>query len=827
MSGRGLPPDQRRPFSLSEYAARARARTDPAVWDFIEGGAGQEQTLAANVRAFDGVRLRTRVLTGAGGCDPSTTVLGRRWAAPVAVAPMAYHTLVHPDGEAATAKAAGAAGVPLVVSTFAGRTFEDIAQAANAPLWLQVYCFRDRATTRRLIERAERAGFEALVLTVDTPRLGRRLRDLRSGFRLPPHVSPANLPADGTDYSSPSGHSRTAIDASLDWSVIAWLRSVSTLPVLVKGIMTGEDAARAVRAGADGILVSNHGGRQLDGSPATLDVLAEIADTVKGRCPLLLDGGVRRGRDVLAALALGADAVLLGRPVLHGLAVDGEPGAAHVLELVVDELAEAMMLTGTAGTAEVDRSLLHPPGTVSPSSATRAAPAARTRPPAPGGPTVLHREDLHGSVSDPVLDTMNFLNEITGRFPDAVSFAPGRPYEDFFDVEDVFGHIRRYIGHLTARGTSAAGIRTAMYQYGPTAGLIRELVADSLRADESIDVAPESIVVTVGAQEGMLLTLRALCAGPDDVLLVASPCYVGITGAARLLDIPVRPVGEGADGIDCADVESAVLAEKAAGRRPRAFYVVPDHANPSGVSMSSQARRELLETAARHDLLIIEDSPYRLVSPGARRPTLKSLDRDRRVVHLGSYSKSVFPGARVGFVVADQPVTDALGADSLLADELAKIKSMVTVNTPALSQAAVAGALLASGGRLTEHNAVPAEHYGEALRVTLEQLERQFPEDRRRELGISWNTPTGGFFLTVQVSFTADEGALLRSAGEHGVIWTPMSYFHPDGGGEHSIRLSFSYLSHGEIEEGVARLAAFLRAETSRGGAPTAAVAGR
>ncbi|MGW5691169.1 aminotransferase class I/II-fold pyridoxal phosphate-dependent enzyme [Streptomyces asiaticus] len=822
MTGRTAPSGASRPpLSLDEYAERARTRLGPEVWDFIEGGAGEERTLAANRAAFDRTRLSPRVLTGVGECDPSTTVLGRRWGAPVAVAPMAYHTLMHPDGETATARAAGAAGLPLVVSTFAGRTFAEIAAAATSPLWLQVYCFRDRDTTRRLIEHAEAAGFEALVLTVDTPRLGRRLRDLRNDFRLPPHIAPANLPADEADYSSPSEHGRTGLDPALDWSVIAWLRSVSRLPVLVKGVMTAEDARRAIAAGVDGIVVSNHGGRQLDGAPATLDVLAPIAAAVDGRCALLLDGGVRRGRDILGALALGADAVLLGRPVLHGLAVAGGAGAAGVLGLVLDELSEAMTLTGTATVADADASLLAGPEDTAAARHRRSGGAPLPDRPEPTGTATatLHKANLHRSVSDPVLDTMNFLNEITGRFPDVVSFAPGRPYEEFFDKDEILEHIRRYLDHLAAGGASDEAIRTALYQYGPTAGQIRELISDSLRADEGIHAPPGAIVVTVGAQEGMLLALRALFADPGDVLLVASPCYVGITGAASLLGVPVHPVEERADGLDVADVEAAVLTERARGRRPRAFYVVPDHSNPSGNTMSRRAREELLELAARHDLLILEDSPYRLVSPGIQLPTLKSMDHARRVIHLGSYSKSVFPSARVGFVVADQPVRDPSGAETLLADELAKIKSMVTVNTPALSQAAVAGALLACGGRLTERNAVPAKHYGEALRVTLEQLDRHFPEDVRDRLGIGWNRPSGGFFLTVRVPFPADNAALLRSAEDHGVIWTPMAYFYPGPGGERSIRLSFSYLSPAEIEDGIARLAAFLHAEIERPGA--------
>jgi (S)-3,5-dihydroxyphenylglycine transaminase len=428
----------------------------------------------------------------------------------------------------------------------------------------------------------------------------------------------------------------------------------------------------------------------------------------------------------------------------------------------------------------------------------------------------LRKDELHASVSDPVLDTMTFLNEVTMRYPEAISFAPGRPYDGFFDTEDIFADIRRYLDHLAERGQSPQQIRTAMYQYGTTAGQIREIIADSLRADEGIDVPAGSIVVTVGAQEGMLLVLRALISGPDDVLLVSSPCYVGITGAARILDIPLTPVEEREDGFHPADLAAAIEAEHACGRRPRAFYIVPDHTNPSGRSMSLEARAELLEMAARYGILVLEDSPYRLVSPGKPQPTLKSMDRTRSVVHLGSYSKTVFPGARVGFVVADQEVAGDGGDTNLLADELAKIKSMVTVNTSSLSQAVVAGTLLAAHGRISELNTQAAAYYGEAMQHTLRELEARFPADRRAALGVRWHSPTGGFFLTMEVGFPADEAALVRSAEKFGVLWTPMRYFYPWGGGDRGIRLSVSYLSAAEIEEGVARLADFVVAETAR-----------
>jgi (S)-3,5-dihydroxyphenylglycine transaminase len=479
-------------------------------------------------------------------------------------------------------------------------------------------------------------------------------------------------------------------------------------------------------------------------------------------------------------------------------------------------------MDGVRDKAMIDGASLIPPWAVPKGSALADAvrPAAPAEPravpgparPEPDGPAV-RKEDLHASVSEPVLDTMNFLNEVTHRFPRAISFAPGRPYDGFFETEQIFTYIRRYLDHLAETGSSPGQIRDALFQYGPTAGRIRELIAGSLRQDENIDVPPESIVVTVGCQEAMFLAVRALISGPQDVLLVSSPCYVGITGAARLLDIEPTAVPEREDGFRCADLEAAILAERAAGRRPRAFYVIPDHSNPSGTTMSLESRHALLELAGRQDILVLEDSPYRLVSSGRQLPALKSLDRHRRVIHLGSFSKTVFPGARVGFAVADQPVVDDEGRTGLLADELAKIKSMVTVNTSPLSQAAVAGALLACGGRISELTTETAAHYARAMRSTLWQLDQCLPAHHRAALRVSWNKPSGGFFLTLRVPFRADSAALARSARDFGVLWTPMSYFYPRDGGDCSIRLSISYLTQAEIKEGIARLARFIEAE--------------
>jgi (S)-3,5-dihydroxyphenylglycine transaminase len=429
----------------------------------------------------------------------------------------------------------------------------------------------------------------------------------------------------------------------------------------------------------------------------------------------------------------------------------------------------------------------------------------------------LSVSDLHASVSDPLLDTMNFLNEITSRYPNAISFAPGRPYDGSFELEDVFQHIRRYLDHLGAQRMTAGRIRASVYQYGPTAGQIRDLIAASLEVDEGIAVTPESVVVTVGAQEAMVLALRTLFAGPDEVLLVACPCYVGIIGAARTLDIAVTPVAERDGQLQPADVEAVIRRERARGKRPKALYVVPDHANPSGSTMDRRSRERLLDVAARHDLLIFEDNPYRLVSGGERLPTLKALDREQIVLHIGSYSKTVFPGARVGFAVADQVVSDDAAGPVLLADEMAKVKSMITVNTSSLSQAAIAGALLACDGRLSVANEAAAARYGQAMRATLAELDQRFPADRRQALGLDWNRPAGGFFLSLRVPFPAGNAALRRSAEDFAVIWTPMSYFYPDGvagdAGDRAIRLSVSYLTRAQITEGIGRLARFVESQ--------------
>lgn len=423
--------------------------------------------------------------------------------------------------------------------------------------------------------------------------------------------------------------------------------------------------------------------------------------------------------------------------------------------------------------------------------------------------------DLHASLSDPLLDTMNFLNEVAARFPEAISFASGRPYPEPFDAGAIAGYVRAYETHLRRdRGMSPEQVAGVLFQYGRTKGQIHDLVAATIAHDEGIAVDPEAVVVTCGAQEGMLLVLRALIRDPADVLLVSSPCYVGITGAARLLDVAMEPVAEGPSGVDPTAVRDAARRVRATGRRPRALYVIPDFANPSGVRMPLPAREELLRVAVEEQLLLLEDNPYGLFTRADNHvPTLKELDRHRSVVYLGTFAKTCLPGARVGYVVADQEVAGPDGGVSLLADELAKIKSMATVNTSPLAQAVIGGMLLASGCRLRVSNRERIRQYRDRLDRVTAALQRHFPRADRDRWGLRWNVPDGGFFLVADVPFPADDAALARSARDHGVLWTPMRYFYLDGGGAHQLRLSYSYLDIDLIDEGIRRLRAFVTAE--------------
>jgi isopentenyl diphosphate isomerase/L-lactate dehydrogenase-like FMN-dependent dehydrogenase len=338
------------PVNVWDYEALAAERLEPGAHGYYAGGAGDELTLRWNVEAYSRWQLRPRVLVDVSGCTTETTVLGHELSMPLLVAPVAFQRVAHADGELGMARAAAAVGTAMCLSTMSTTAPEDVS-ATGVMRWFQLYVFRDEGVTRELVARAVACGFTALVLTVDTPVLGRRERDFRTGFTIPPEVEVASLgrggvtPLEAFSWVSPS----------VSWRDVGRLASESGLPVLVKGVLTREDAALACEHGAAGVVVSNHGGRQLDGVPATVDALPEVVEAVDGRLPVLLDGGIRRGADVVKALALGAQAALAGRAPLWGLAARGEEGARHVLELLRDEIRLALTLVGASSPGDLSR----------------------------------------------------------------------------------------------------------------------------------------------------------------------------------------------------------------------------------------------------------------------------------------------------------------------------------------------------------------------------------------------------------------------------------------------------------------------------------------
>lgn len=348
------------PVSVPEYFELAAARVDPQVWCYFEGGAGDEVTLRANRAAYGRWRFRPRMLVDVTEVSTATTLLGTPVSMPLGVAPFALQKLVHPEGEAATARAAAGAATLMCVSTLTSSAHGEIETAApGGPRWLQLYVLTDRGRTLDHLAEARESGYTALALTVDMPRVGRRERDLRLGFRIPPE-----LPMPYVRGADPATALTTAqqftTSPALTWRDLEWVAEEAGLPIVLKGILTREDALLAVEHGAAAVWVSNHGGRQLDGVAAGLDALPEVVDAVGGRCEVYVDGGIRRGGDVLKALALGARAAFAGRAIACGLAVGGESGVRHVLELLREEIELGLGLLGCASPDELTRAHVEP-----------------------------------------------------------------------------------------------------------------------------------------------------------------------------------------------------------------------------------------------------------------------------------------------------------------------------------------------------------------------------------------------------------------------------------------------------------------------------------
>lgn len=349
------------PICLSDFEPLAKTKMSAMAWEYVSAGAGDEITVRWNEEAYQRIRLKPRVLVDVSKLDTRVTLLGQEHAFPILLAPTSGHKLLHPDGELATARGAGAASTTMVLSCFSGTSLEDVAAVAKSPLWFQLYVQPDHGFTRALVQRVEAAGYRALCLTVDTPITGPRNRETRAAVKLPamPHL-------EGFRVAGQEGHLHTGsleifsgvLDAALSWKDVEWLRSVTKIPVVLKGVMNPDDADRAAKSGVAGIIVSNHGGRNLDTLPATIDVLPQVVEKVAGRIPVFVDGGIRRGTDVLKSLALGASAVFIGRPYLYALGAAGESGVTQVINILQRELQMAMALTGRTNIASIDRSVI-------------------------------------------------------------------------------------------------------------------------------------------------------------------------------------------------------------------------------------------------------------------------------------------------------------------------------------------------------------------------------------------------------------------------------------------------------------------------------------
>ena len=349
------------PICLADFEPLAKAKMSAMGWEYVTAGAGDELTVRWNKEAYQRIRLKPRVLVDVSKLDTRVTLFGQDHAFPILLAPTSSQKLTHPEGELATARGAGAAGTTMVLSSFSNTSLEDVAAVAKSPLWFQLYAQTDHGFTRELVQRAEAGEYRALCLTVDTPIAGARNRETRADVKLPPLPNLKGLKGVGSEGGIRTGSLdifSSVLDAALSWKDVEWLRSFAKIPLLVKGVLNPDDADRAVKAGVAGIMVSNHGGRNLDTVPATIDALPQVADRVAGRVPVFVDGGIRRGTDVLKALALGANAVLIGRPYLYGLGAAGEAGVTKVVNILQREFQMAMVLTGRTTIGSIDHSVI-------------------------------------------------------------------------------------------------------------------------------------------------------------------------------------------------------------------------------------------------------------------------------------------------------------------------------------------------------------------------------------------------------------------------------------------------------------------------------------
>lgn len=425
---------------------------------------------------------------------------------------------------------------------------------------------------------------------------------------------------------------------------------------------------------------------------------------------------------------------------------------------------------------------------------------------------MLSLNQINKGLSDPKLAVMNFLNEVTGRYPNSISFAPGRPLEKNFEVEKSFNYINQYLEHKNIGGTSKYN-HSSLGQYGNTKGIIADIICKLILNDQEIVAESENIVVTVGCQEAMCLCLLALAANPGDVVLVEDPAYVGLVGAAQLFGIEVVGVPTDENGIVIELLPSIFAQLKKANKTPRLLYTSPDFSNPTGCSISIERRKILLDVTRELGLIVLEDHAYSyFFYTESSVSCLKSLPGSEHVIYLGSFSKSIYPGVRIGFLVADQKIDLDGNIYCNLSDELSKIKSFLTVNSSQVNQAIVGGLIVSQGHSLMSFTQKLRNELKAQRDAMLNALAVYFPKSEPWCKNIAWNTPAGGFFITLTLPFNISDAELYECAGAYNVIWTPMSYFYIGQSLSNSIRLSFSYVTKEQIDNGIKSFSQFVKA---------------
>jgi (S)-3,5-dihydroxyphenylglycine transaminase len=431
----------------------------------------------------------------------------------------------------------------------------------------------------------------------------------------------------------------------------------------------------------------------------------------------------------------------------------------------------------------------------------------------------LRNYSLNDKIGRGFNNVIGFLNDVQYRFPKAISFVAGQPDENFFDIEDHLSKFDVYVDYLVQKtGTERRHIINKIGQYGKTKGIVNDVVAQYLRNDENINVSGDDIMITVGAQEAFSIIVSSICNRNQDVILVEDPSYIGVSSFARVFDYGIAGVKTDEEGIDLKELKSKLIEISRQGKRMKLLYVIPDYQNPSGSCMPIGNRLKLLELAQQYNFLIIEDSVYNSFTYQQKRnPTLKSLDRYNRVIYVGSFSKSLFPGLRIGLLVADQKIENEMGQSVALIDEMVKVKAQLTNNTPTINQAILGGVLLEMNCSLSEWSQPKFESYRRKRDLTLASLREHigaYADGWAK--GIRWTEPDGGFFIKMTLPFLVDDEAVFESASRFNVIFCPMRYFYLNGGGEYELRLTFSNLSPEEIAQGIKQLACFLKDACAR-----------